>query len=235
MGDRESCRPRLSGSLAFDDLWLPQNGHILLVPLGLLVLLARLTSWNISAQLAVNLLVAVGGFAVMVSMLPPEWRRSARVRHVWLVPGMAVLAFSARQWENWVWSWQLQIFICITTALVALALLARAGGWWSFVGAVVSCITATFSFAVGSLVWPLGLVVVRMSRRYRQRNVHALVWLVLGVATMLVYGHALSRVDSSPSDITWPSLWALGAYLLVYLGGPLTSEPLVQVGTAAFF
>ena len=52
---------------------------------------------------------------------------------------------------------------------------------------------------------------------------------------MLVYGHALSRVDSSPSDITWPSLWALGAYLLVYLGGPLTSEPLVQVGTAAFF
>ena len=93
----------LSGSLAFDDLWLPQNGHILLVPLGLLVLLARLTSWNISPQLAVNLLVAVGGFAVMVSMLPPEWRRSARVGHVWLVPGMAVLAFSARQWENWVW------------------------------------------------------------------------------------------------------------------------------------
>ena len=123
--------------------------------------------------------------------------------------------------------WQLQIFICSTTAIIALALLARAGGWWSFAGAVLSCITATFSFAVGTLVWPLGLVVVLMSHRYRQRNVHALVWLVLGVAIMLVYGHALSRVDPPPADITWPSLWALGA--------PLTSESLGQVGTAAFF
>jgi hypothetical protein len=53
------------GELAFPDLWAQHNEHRLLFPKIIMLVLARSTGWDIRYELALNLLLAIGIFAIL--------------------------------------------------------------------------------------------------------------------------------------------------------------------------
>jgi hypothetical protein len=146
------------GQLTFHDLWMQFNEHRILFPKLIMLGLARLTHWNIRYESVVSVLLAIGVFL----MLAWQIRASARVfgeRQLrWTLPVCSLVVFSASQYENFLWGWQLGLLLGLVASLGAILLLANGpSGWGKFAGAVVLGIVATYSFANGVLVWVIGV------------------------------------------------------------------------------
>src|SRR4030043_2004153 len=57
------------GTLSFPDLWAQHNEHRAFFPRMIMIILARLSGWNISYELAMNILLAIGIFMSVVYQL----------------------------------------------------------------------------------------------------------------------------------------------------------------------
>jgi hypothetical protein len=76
----------------------------------------------------------------------------------WALPACSLVAFSASQYENFLWGWQVGLLLGLLASLGAILLLANGPfEWGKFVGSVVLGIVATYSFANGVLVWVIGV------------------------------------------------------------------------------
>ena len=149
------------GHLDFQDFWKLHNEHRVLFPRIFLLLLARLSHWNLLWELAANLLLGVVIFGVFLYI----WRRAAgRCGYggftpvdSWVAVLMSLLSFSMSQWQNWFVGWQAAEFIQLLAVLFGLILLDTdhpvAG---RIAGAAVLGFVATFSFASGLVFWPVG-------------------------------------------------------------------------------
>jgi hypothetical protein len=217
----------LSGALSVGDLWTRSTAHLSVVPITMLVALARLTSWSIPAELALNLTVAIGSLVVLVAGLPVEWRASGQWRRAWLVPAFVLLVLSARQWENWLWGWQLQIFVCVLAVVVSLDGLSHRTGIGSLIVSAGAAIVASCSFAAGLLSWPLGFVLIILSRA-RHKTARGLLWVALAV-TMFVAYQATGGANPGVTPAV-PSLVLTLQYLALYLGGAIV-DPSIGLAT----
>ena len=165
----------------------------------------------------------------------PDWLRDRRVALV-VVSGLIVLLFSARQFENLLWGFQVQfvgVYLLATLSVWALATgLLEADGrrrakvrWMPFAGAMIGAAVAATTMASGLFVWLL-LVVASMLWR---APLGAVLALVAGSAT--VWGLYLADY-SSPGHHGNPleSLLRpdqLVAYVVMYLGAPFVPKKVV--------
>ncbi len=91
------------GILTLRDIWWQHNEHRLLFPRIIMIGLARLTSWDIRYELALNVLLAVGSFFTLNHLLSRGRTGSADRLLTWASPMLALMVFSLSQWENWLW------------------------------------------------------------------------------------------------------------------------------------
>ena len=212
------------GKLAFVDFWAQHNEHRLVFPRAILLALAGLTHWEIRCELALNFLLGIGLFAVLMAQL----RVTARITGRQLPPGLFVLlsllVFSLSQWQNWFLGWQMQEFLNLLSVIGALSLLTLPeGGGWHFGAALVLAVVATYSFANGMLVWLIGMPLIALTRG--QAGWRWLVcWILVGSAVMASYLYGYEQPGYHPS------VWAVfrhpvayPLYVLEYLGQPLVN------------
>jgi hypothetical protein len=210
------------GNLTFHDLWAQHNEHRILFPKILLLLLARLTHWNIRCEMAVNVILALGIFAVFLHQVNITGRRLAVARLPWAVPAISLAVFSLSQYENWLWGWQLQMLLNLLAVLGAIVLLTNVVfGWRRFAAAAFLGVVANYSFANGALIWPIGLLLLFVvTAGVPQRKAAISGWIGVATLTLASYYYHYQKPEDHPSLISiFKMPLAYAAYVLKYLGG----------------
>ena len=121
------------------------------------------------------------------------------------------------QWRNWLWGWQLQIFLVVAAVLLAVVLLFRPHGrGGSLAGACGAAFVASYSFGAGIVLWPAGLLGILLEKDRPDRFTRAAVWTIAGLITSYLFLFVAGtprRAAGFPSpDYTEPS------YTLFFLG-----------------
>ena len=221
------------GSLTLSELASQHNEHRILFPRLIMLGLARLTRWDVRAEMWAGWSMVL----VTLGVLLLELRRRDRPAGLtaWALVSAAWLLFSLRQWENWLFGWQLQIFLAVLGAAVALwALLVPSPA--RIAAAVAAAGVCSYSFASGLGVWPAGAVVLLLTPLPRRRRMTLVAaWGVVACLVLALYLRGFEPIGSHPRlgvALEHP-LGTLGC-LLTALGASLAqSLPLALIVGAA--
>jgi hypothetical protein len=210
------------GQLTFGDLWAQFNEHRIFFPKLLMLGLAWLTHWNIRFENAASIVLAIGIFLLLLAQIRATARALGINQLRWAIPACALVVFSISQFENWLWGWQVQIFLGLLAALGTILLLAKQPfGWGKFAGSALLAFVATFSFANGILVWPIGLALIWLAHRGLPASRAALViWSAAAMLSLWLYVRDYHAPPDHPSPtVLFHHPLAYITYLLRLLGG----------------
>lgn len=212
-----------AGTLTVADLWQPHNEHRLLLPRLVMLALAQLSQWDVRWEMALCLLLADALLVLLVVLVLHARTRPTSTVHPAALPLLSLLVFSPGQWENWIWGWQIQIFLSVLAVVAGLAILATAPAplhLGRLAAAALLGVVASYSFGTGLLYWPAALPLVWGERRGRPTRLGT--WALVALATGALYaypavelgdGETVARILGAPLHF--------GAYICVFLGAPL--------------
>jgi len=219
------------GALGFRDFWGQHNEHRLIFPRLLMLALAQWSQWNVYWELATNFVLALTTWAALALLI----RRTGRQIHeedngpVYMV--MSLIVFSLSQWQNWFLGWQMQVFMTVLAIVLSLACLSFQR--YTSLGvalAAVFGVLATYSFANGILIWPIGfllLVLLRHTRpRFWRQELGAWGGVGLTVIASYLYGYETPAYHPSLLEALRQPLHS-ALYLLAYLGQPMGNVHLI--------
>ena len=229
--------PRLdrmyAGTLTFFDFWGQHNEHRPILPVAILLVIARITRWDTRWEIVANFAIGIGIFAVYCAYLRTAWRAHGGAP-LWLLPFVSLLLFSTAQWENWLWGWQLQLLLGALLSALTSYILAqgpRPGSLWK---AIACAVGATYSFAAGLVLWPSQAAGVWIGGGPR-RLIRFAVWMAAAVLVWASYFYKFARPDQPPmlSNFSSPAaIQAYAIYLCTELGAPIANYS-VGVSTIA--
>ena len=141
--------------LTFADLFRQHNEHRILFPKLIYIAFAQLTHWNLRAEMLFSVFLCAITSACIYGLLRQTVGGSSRRRlAIWVICNL--LIFSPSQAENWMWGFQLAMFIP-TVCLVAILLILHVPkiNAIRLAGAIALAFIAAFSFGSGLLIWPV--------------------------------------------------------------------------------
>jgi hypothetical protein len=215
-----------SGTLGFSDFFAFHNEHRIFFPRLLIFPLAKLTHWNVRAEVALiwalaclcalNIwrLARVTGFG----KAPSRW---------WLLLFANVLLFTPMQWENLLWGFQVGFFLPLVamTALPWAACGRRRLG--NFALTMAFCLISTFSIASGFCSWllcaPL-LLFLGEKGKARDELIAWAVWIAVALASVVIYFHGYKGPDLHPNQLEVLQMPVPACqFILAYLGNPFSN------------
>jgi len=213
------------GTFGIRDLWHPVIEHRLVVPILLFLAWAHWTRWNTAYQIALNVLLGLGIFLVLAIQI----RRTAQAlgipRLTWVLPAISLTVFALHQY-NWLVGTYCVYYLNTLGALATIVLLTTPGIRWHHVmAALLFGGLATYSFANGLLLWPLGWLLLfwgSSSLRAPTRRRMLAVWVGVGILVTGTYLAGNPFLTQRALLWTW---WQLPgryvAYVGAFLGAPL--------------
>lgn len=218
----------LEGTMTLGDLVAPHNEHRPFFPRLLWLGLARVTGYDVNAQLWLNLAIGVGLFAFFVRRCRRTWAALGVTAPAWLIPLMSLLVFNLGAREHWLQGIQTIMVLEIACVVVGFFLLAEGSGWRHYWSAVGLGVVANGTMAAGPLYWPVGLLVLAMVPSSRVRTTRAVLWVAVGGACIALQGLAWSSTGPlRPVDLG--AAPALTLWMLSFLGAPMMTVPWVAV------
>ncbi|HVV25585.1 MAG TPA: hypothetical protein VHC21_00945 [Candidatus Saccharimonadales bacterium] len=219
------------GNLSFGDLWVQHNEHRIFFPRLAIIGVAYLTHWHQGALMICNLIISLISVAVLVAFV---WRT---IQNKALAAATSTLVsfwfYSTVQWENWLWGWQIEWFMCIASVLMTLLLVdlfvSRKEDAYRFGLIGIPAIIATFSLGSGALVLPIALLWLVVRKVKRNYVVGGAAFSLLLI--FIYYFHYTKPPDSTPTSYLFHHPIKVVAYFFVYIGRPLSDE--VHVAGAA--
>ena len=223
--------------LTFYDLYQQHNEHRIFFPKLIYLAFVQLTHWNLRAEMFFSVALVAGTSAAIYVLIRRTLLDSPRrVALLWALANL--LLFLPSQSENWLWGFQLQVFIpnlCLVAALVAMT-----STWNAYARIAVAAffaVVASFSFGNGLLLWPL-LGVGLLLRREKKTLI--LIWLAIFALVFTCYFIGYSRhAAPHPLSGNWTEYVYyfsafLGGALLRQRDGALLVSPII-IGMAASF
>lgn len=213
-----------SGMLTFADVIAQHNEHRPFFPNLLLLGMAKVSHWTIAWEIVADLLLAGVLFMLIVRLV---WQTFPdRVVTRWgLVVGFSWIVFSPNQYENWIWGWEIEWFLCMLGLLVTVTILSsdkplsktRLGI------AAVAATLADYSLAAGVLVWVAGLIILFCRG---EKPAWKWAWAAIGVlvATPYYYHYQGTNPAQGSVSYTLEHPVAFVGYVLMYLGNPLSTS-----------
>lgn len=237
----------VEGRFSWRQLFAQHNESRMVVPKLLMWVSALFTGWDTRVPMALSWACAVLMFIQLVWLLRKTVRAAAAGQWCFAVALSAVL-FSTNQWENWLMSIQLVVFLpplCLTGCLVvqrtALAYRTKV-----ILCALLSLIS-TFSNSNGMLCWILGAPLPWLSHPEAERKpakseapkTASLKWMAIYVfsftATAIVYFWDYTPPAGHPSlSFALEHPLAVAQYFIVWLGNPFCRGTNVDPLRAAF-
>ena len=216
-----------AGNLRLADFFAFHNEHRIFFPRLLSFALARLTHWNIRAEmLVIWVLLCVCSVNIWQLARATDWRDSRNAP--WLLLASNILLFTPLQWENLLWGFQIGFLLPLATTTAAFWVATSGRRPLDFLGTMVLCLITTFSIASGFTSWfltaPLLFFTQARVRSARDR-IWWSVWLSVALASIFVYFHGFRQPAAHPSE--WYAIQhPLGTirFLLAYLGNPFYSR-----------
>lgn len=215
-----------AGTLSLSDFYAFHNEHRIFFPSLISFFLARLTHWDIRAELFVIwLLACVCAFNVWrIATLTGNRNTPA---HVFLLLTVSMLLFTPLQWENLLWGFQIGFFLPLA-CMTALPWVAFSFRWpLNFVYTLILSLVSTFSIASGCAAWLLagGLLSVATSKsKSRFQLLCWSLWMCSAFASVALYFHGFRQPGWHPSEseaLRHPVLAI--QFALTYLGFPFSS------------
>ncbi len=218
------------GRVSFADLWMPHNEHRLFFPRLVMLGLAHISGYNICYELSFSLLLAAGIFSLILFRVKKiSWLLDSP-GFLWIAPILSLLAFSLHQGENWVWGWQVQIFLNVLAVVSGFMILAGRELRWGRLGGAAACgVVATFSYANGLAYWPLAFLALWLapSPSLRRKRASLAIWSALSALVYVSYFYRFAPASPSGKPAFYFAMHPLEyvRYILSYLGSPVITYP----------
>lgn len=149
------------GRMSLAYLWEQHNEHRIFFPRIILLLLAKLTRWNLLYEELLNAFLAAATYLVIASYCLRFEKWAGKFHTVCFILFLPWIVFSFRQWENWSWGIQLVVFLSTFGVVAGLTLLAaRPVTWRNLIVAILLGVVSQCSFSSGLAYWPAGLGVL---------------------------------------------------------------------------
>jgi hypothetical protein len=210
------------GTLSLSDLFALHNEHRLFFPRLIMLVLARLTHWNMLYETGAAVVFAAGAFGLMMAQLRATGRATGRNLLV-LAPVLSLAHFSLSQWQNWFMPCQFLMFFNLLAVAGTVVVLSRPViGWGHLTGGILLGVLASYSFANGLSVWPIGLVCLAAATEGRRRRAYAAAWCCAGAVVVAFYFYGYTSPSYHPSPwLTLREPLAFALYIAQYLGAPV--------------
>lgn len=181
------------GTLQWQDLLAPHNGHILLLPKTVMLTLAVLTQWNTLAEVLFGFACMLGCWQLLQALAAILAGRSLLLAEQ---TALSLLVFSLAQAQNWLWGWQLQIPLALLCLLAGITLLLRQRSDSAALALAALCgAAATLSFAGSLPYWIAVLPLV-----WQRKPWLVLPWLLIAALCLLAY----ARLAGMSGGGHWP-------------------------------
>ena len=210
-----------AGNLTLSDIWTLHNEHRLLFPQIIMLGLARLTSWDIRFELGTSVLLATAIFLLLSRQVLVTAEKLQMPALRWAIPLIGVVVFSIGQYQNWLWGWQLQIFLSVFGVVAGIVLLGNPPFTWiRFFGAALLGVIASYSFGNGGVFWLVGFLILWITiRPGQERWIRLTVWLFLTGLTMGLYFYHYERLEEHPPlSLLFSHPLEYLVYIFKYLG-----------------
>jgi len=200
---------RLFPSIA--DLFAQHNESRKFFPRIIFFYLARLTHWNVKAEMGVSLALAC---ATVVALGVVACRTIAdRNAAILATAAAALLMLSPVQWPNWLFGIQIVVYLPLLMLAAGLVAADRHP-----IVAGLCALVATYSYANGMLLWLLlgAAVCARRSKRV------LVLWIAASAVSIGAYFIGYQKPAASPPFVFRPL--ALSRFILAFLGRPLGGD-----------
>jgi hypothetical protein len=215
-------------NVAFADLTAQHNEHRLFFPRIIMLGLAHLGQWNIAYELAMNLLLGIAIFTALVLLILHSKKELKSDELIWMIPIISLITFSLSQWENWLWGWQIQIFLCVLSIVTGIILLSSSRfQWWKLAVSIGCGIVAVFSFANGFLYLLIGAAILLFNPSFTNKKEKWLslsAWIAVSLGIAAAYFYNYQSPPNTHSVLT--ALQNPGEYLgfvFKFIGSPMTA------------
>lgn len=220
------------GDLTFSDFWAQHNEHRLVFPKLLFLLLGLISNYNVRYEIAMNVILALINYMVIIAHIHKNrsfYHFTYHHKILWVV--CSAFIFSLIQWQNWMWGFQIQWFLCMTGVIVGAYIFSNDPINFKTIWLLFLCgILATFSLAGGMLYWIIiFLFLLFYAIKIKQKKMYQMVciWGFLFIGVLIAYLNQYQKPEVHPSllfFIDHPIQFI--EYFLGYLGAPLAGDSL---------
>ncbi len=219
------------GSFAFSDLFALHGNHWHASGYLVQLSLGEITDMGHWAESLVSVLVAGLGFIALARILDRSLALfEAERMTMWVFGAAAFFLFSLDQAANWLWGWQIAVFINIAGALWAIERLSQGPPRIINTGlAAIAAALSIYAFGTGWALIPIGfaLLIIHGGLRSVEGSMSLALWtlftalLLWHFSLALTDGSAAYAVQSSP-DLTDPAaLMGLVHYAMNFVASPV--------------
>jgi hypothetical protein len=179
-----------AGQLGLADLFEPFANHLYVLPRLVTVSLAWCFAWNPVCEVLLSLFFGAAFFGMVALGLRRSYRAIGRPFPWGLLPVLAVMIFSFNQSGNWMWPFQMPVFLSLFLEGLGFYLITRKDLRWFHLGFAMSAgVLAALSWGSGLAFWPSAWAIL-LHRAWheaeRRAKMQAGVWL-LGCLGMAVF------------------------------------------------
>lgn len=222
-----------SGELAFRDVFALHGNHWHASGYVILLGLSKWTGMSHGLESAASVAFACLGFIALVRIL---WRSMALLNvpsaAAWVIGVSAFFLFSLDQSANWLWGWQVAVFINLAGALWVIERL-TAGPTTigkTFIAAV-ACAVSVYAFGTGWVLIPIGftLLFVQRSHSPGQRRAALAIWAALTGLLLCHFWLALNDVAAAYTTSSIPNFLDLGTWIgLLHYTLNFVASPIIR-------
>jgi hypothetical protein len=214
------------GKVSISDLTIQHNEHRFLFPRMIWLFLAHITDWNIGYELVINVLLAILIFITLSFQIKSTMKSINSSILKWTIPILSLIIFSLNQWENWLWGWQISLFLSAFSVILGIIILSGSIFRWSrFILAIFLGTIAVYSFANGVVYWIIGIGILFLIDSFKdkkQKVLSIIIWGSYATLVMFSYLYNYHTPEHHPSIFLFLSQPVkLIKYFLTALGSSL--------------
>lgn len=218
------------GTLSFSDLFAQCNEHRILFPRIAMLIIGRLTRWNNVAEMFFNwILICLTGLLIFYDYRKKFcWSSYPKLLLIFLPASL--LLFNFVQYESLLQGINCAIYMMIFGVVATFSLLEvskKIDAW--FILCVLSAILASFSFAAGLLVWPVGFLQMLICEKKENSRKTVLWCLIAAVVFIFYFCGYVNPWWHTPLCYVLKNPLASFAYFLALIGAVLSRDAITAV------
>ena len=202
-----------SGTLGANDLWSDWNGHRIVVPRVIEMLLGEITHYDRHIMMTANTLIIVVAAVLLLRCI--EQTSASPIATITYGVPLFLLLFSLGQFENWMNPFQIAFVATVFGVVLCMwGITMHPASSRGLTIAIIGGLIASLSSLVGLMVWAIFLPVL-WTAGFRRRWQYVL-WIAIAALIILPYRVGLSAQTSVSHDFG-----NLFRYFLAFLGAPI--------------